>query len=76
MYSVSAAVTLDYNRAGGCCLGKRENERKDRNIVDRKSEKSVVLVHVFHSSVLTPNGGGSGGTRTYEVCTSKDKGPH
>ena len=28
-----------------------EHDRKDRNIVDRKAEKSVDLVNAFHSSV-------------------------
>ena len=48
-------------------MKKREHDRKDRNIVDRKSEKSVDLVDAFQSLTnLAPNGG----TRAHEVSAS------
>ena len=50
IYIVHAAVTLDYYSAGGgggggggggvCCMRKREYDRKDRSIVDRKPEEN------------------------------------
>ena len=38
IYIVHAAVTLEYNSAGVCCMRKREYERY-RSIGDRKPEK-------------------------------------
>ena len=38
-YIIHAAVTLDYHRAGVCCIRNRENDRKVSCIVDRKPEK-------------------------------------
>ena len=39
IYIVHAAVTLDYNSAGVCCMRKRGYDRKDRSIGDRKPDK-------------------------------------
>ena len=52
-YTLPSHLTTIARGGGGCCMRKREYDRKDRSIVDRKPEENEKFwpMH-FHSSIL------------------------
>ena len=47
MYMLPSHLTTIARGEGGCCIRKRENDRKVRSIIDSKPEKMLVLANAL-----------------------------